>query len=373
MAVPPEGCQIEMAGFAVNGSPGGASPALQGGVSGSRDMTMLPGGDSQAVAVDGRRRRWSLVWSQRPRLLRIARRRTASEQDAEDVVAEALLRAMEAPDIDEERLPAWLTTVTIRLCVDAQRERAREQRLWSRSGPPVAAASCEEKVCDRSEAAWVWGRLTALPPRQAQALRLRADGHNVAGVARSLGVSYRTAESLLARGRAAARAWLVWSLAALAALAARWGRWRVMRIPSVSKAVAVSAGVAAVGVAVATHVGLPHAGRPPAVVRPDARRPAAADGAHGTSARAPRHRAASGPAPSASPGATMTARPSAPAVAVPTAPVTVNPAVPAAGIPQAGQPVPSLPPVPAAPPRLSAPSLPPSGLPTGKSPQGSAR
>jgi RNA polymerase sigma factor (sigma-70 family) len=313
----------------------------------------MPGGESQAP---GRLRRWSLVWSQRPRLLRMARRRTASEQDAEDVVAEALLRAMEAPDIDEERLPAWLTTVTIRLCIDVQRERAREQRLWSRSGLPAAAASCEERVCDVSEAAWISRRLTALPARQAQALRLRADGHDVAGVARSLGVSYSTAESLLARGRAAARAWLVSSLAALAALAARWAKWRTIRIPTAGKTVAVSAGLAAVGVAVATHAGLPHAGRPPAAVRPDARHPAAPPATLDANAGA-RHHPASRPVPSARSSATPTAGPSASSTASSTLPVS-TPAIPAAGIPQPAQSAPGLPPVLTAPPRLPAlPSL----------------
>jgi RNA polymerase sigma factor (sigma-70 family) len=284
------------------------------------------------------RQRWSLVWSQRPRLLRIARRRTSSEQDAEDVVAEALLRAMESPEIGEERLPAWLTTVTVRLCVDQYRERAREQRLWSRAGVPAAAASCEDRVCDRSEAAMISRRLTSLPSRQAQALRLRADGHDVDGVARTLGVSYRTAESLLARGRAAARGWLVICLAAFGALAVRFAR--VIRISTAAKTAVVSAGVAAVGVAVATQAPSHHAGmlRPPAVSR-DAPRPAAGvppDAQQRSSAGVSRH--PSSPAPggsaAASPGASRAANGS----------ITVNPALPASGITQPHQPaLPALP------------------------------
>jgi RNA polymerase sigma factor (sigma-70 family) len=338
--------------------------------------------DEVSPALAGRSRRWSLVWSQRARLLRIARRRTASDHDAEDVVAEALLRAMESPEIDDERLPAWLTTVTVRLCIDVQRERAREHRLWSRTGAPGTSASCEERVCELSEAAWVSRRLTALPARQAQALRLRADGHDVAGVARSLGVSYRTAESLLARGRAAARSWLVWSLAALAALAERWGRWRLLRVPAVGRAVAVSAGVAAVGVAVATHAGMPHAGMPhrPAAVKPDSRPAAAAvpPGAH-RAGGAPARPAPTSPTGSASPGGAAPATTGPGGTASPAAPIAVSPGVPAAGIAQPQPPrVPAVPPVVTAPPRLPAPqplpsrqpvaSLPGEGHPTASAP-----
>lgn len=284
--------------------------------------------DDAAPALAGPRR-WSLVWSQRPRLLKIARNRTGSEQDAEDVVAEALVRAMESPEIGEERLPAWLTTVTVRLCVDLQRERAREQRLWSRAGAPAATGSCEERVCERSEAAWVARRLTGLPSRQAQALRLRADGHDVDEVARSLGVSYRTAESLLARGRATARGWLVSGVAVLAALIARWGK--IVRFSWAGKAAMISAGVATLGVAVATQTAHPHTGMVPRqpTARPDPR--PAAPAIH----RAAPHRSAAARASHPASPAHSTS-----ATATPTAPgagsssVTVNPALPQNVIPQ---------------------------------------
>ncbi|CAM5361097.1 hypothetical protein SVIOM74S_09467 [Streptomyces violarus] len=62
--------------------------------------------------------RWRRMWSHREHLLKVARRRSMSPEDAEDAVHEAMLRAAERPDLDEERLAAWLTTVTMRLCVD---------------------------------------------------------------------------------------------------------------------------------------------------------------------------------------------------------------------------------------------------------------
>ena len=344
-------------------------------------------GDVRAAPA-GQLRRWSLVWNQRPRLLKIARRRTSGEHDAEDVVAEALLRAMEHPEIDEERLPAWLTTVTVRLCADAKRERVREERLWSRTGPPAPAASFEERVCDLSEAAWVSRRLAGLPARQAQALRLRADGHDVAGVARILGVNYRTAESLLARGRAAARSWLIWSLAALAALITRWGRWREIRVAGAGRTVAISAGMAAVGVAVVTHAVLPHAARParPGPVRTGPPAAPAATNPPAQGAPGPPHPGAAaatvGPratSPAVSPSATPSAGSGPAGTGLPSA------AVPAAnGNPAAGMNAPAAPSVPqapvtapSAPPRLPSPQLPgsghqPAGLPGQAAPRASA-
>ena len=73
--------------------------------------------------------RWERMWSHREQLLRVARRRSMSLEDAEDAVHEAMLRAAERPDLDEERLGAWLTTVTMRLCVDRHRQVNREAEV----------------------------------------------------------------------------------------------------------------------------------------------------------------------------------------------------------------------------------------------------
>lgn len=167
---------------------------------------------------------WAVVDAHRERLLRVARRRTLCEQDAEDVVSEAVLRGAERPDLDPDRLPAWLTTVTVRLCADVARDAARERRRWMRADMETTAESCEQRVCDRAEATWLAGHVDSLPDRQAQVLRLRADGLDVTGAAESMGVSYRTAESLLARGRRALRALLTSSLAAFVVMGWRWMR-----------------------------------------------------------------------------------------------------------------------------------------------------
>ncbi len=62
--------------------------------------------------------------AERPRLVRVASRMLGDPVEAEDVVQSAWLRlsGSEARD-DIESLPAWLTTVTTRLCLDRLRQR----------------------------------------------------------------------------------------------------------------------------------------------------------------------------------------------------------------------------------------------------------
>ncbi len=59
--------------------------------------------------------------AERPRLTAIASRILGSEADADDVVQEAWLRLSHIEDVDN--LPAWLTTVVTRLCLDHLRKR----------------------------------------------------------------------------------------------------------------------------------------------------------------------------------------------------------------------------------------------------------
>ncbi|MEI5007953.1 sigma-70 family RNA polymerase sigma factor [Streptomyces sp. PmtA] len=157
--------------------------------------------------------RWQRAWSHREDLLKVARRRSMSPEDAEDAVHEAMLRAAENPHLDDERLGAWLTTVTMRLCVDRYRQVNREAEV--RSSPRLVAprpAPVDEVVCDRAEARWLAVRSGELPARQAEALRLKSEDLDVGEVAREMGLSYRTVESLLARARRTLRASLAGTL-----------------------------------------------------------------------------------------------------------------------------------------------------------------
>jgi RNA polymerase sigma factor (sigma-70 family) len=90
--------------------------------------------------------------AERPRLTAIATRILGSEADADDVLQEAWLRTSRADDIDD--LPAWLTTVVTRLCLDQLRKQrtrsAREAEAPADPAPvdPEADALLAEKMGD---------------------------------------------------------------------------------------------------------------------------------------------------------------------------------------------------------------------------------
>jgi RNA polymerase sigma factor (sigma-70 family) len=76
--------------------------------------------------------------AERPRLLRVAARVLADHTEAEDVVQQAWLR-FDQRAMDVESVPAWLTIVTTRLCLD---------RLRSRTPVPTAELEVADVVPD---------------------------------------------------------------------------------------------------------------------------------------------------------------------------------------------------------------------------------
>lgn len=81
--------------------------------------------------------------AERPRLLRIAASVLGDRDQAEDVVQDAWLR-LSRTDADIVSVPAWLTTVTTRLCLD---------RLRARSPEPVDPAEAFQRVPDEDPGA----------------------------------------------------------------------------------------------------------------------------------------------------------------------------------------------------------------------------
>ncbi|MBT2370360.1 sigma-70 family RNA polymerase sigma factor [Streptomyces sp. ISL-10] len=174
-------------------------------------------GETGAAGERERAERWQRVWGHREALLRVARRRSASPEDAEDAVHEAMVRAMERPELDDERLGGWLTTVTMRLCVDRHRQVVREAEVHRRAARGLPGyVTVEDPVCDRAEAHWLTRRgREELPGRQAEALGLRAEGLELGQIAQRMGLSYRAVQSLLARSRKTLRGVLAGTLAVL--------------------------------------------------------------------------------------------------------------------------------------------------------------
>jgi RNA polymerase sigma factor (sigma-70 family) len=86
---------------------------------------------------------------QRPRLMAIATRILGSQADADDVVQEAWLRIASAEEIDD--LPAWLTTVVTRMCLDQLRRRATRTVAESAVAtlPPPADPEADALVAER--------------------------------------------------------------------------------------------------------------------------------------------------------------------------------------------------------------------------------
>ncbi|MGX1887478.1 sigma-70 family RNA polymerase sigma factor [Streptomyces sp. NPDC055287] len=158
--------------------------------------------------------RWQRMWGHREQLLKVARRRSMSAEDAEDAVQEAMLRGAQNAHLDEARMGAWLTTVTMRLCVDRYRQVNRDAQVSvSRTLTAPAPVPVEEAVCDRAEAKWLAYRSEELPARQAEALRLKSEDRDVGQIALEMDLSYEAVESLLARARRTLRNSLTGTLA----------------------------------------------------------------------------------------------------------------------------------------------------------------
>ncbi|MEW2356797.1 sigma-70 family RNA polymerase sigma factor [Spirillospora sp. NPDC029432] len=88
----------------------------------------------EAARMDGDRQ--AVYERERPRLLAVAFRILGSDADAQDAVQEAWLRYARADPAEIRNVPAWLTTVVTRLCLDS----LRRTREYPREEPARAAA-----------------------------------------------------------------------------------------------------------------------------------------------------------------------------------------------------------------------------------------
>lgn len=147
-------------------------------------------------------RRWDLVLEHRERLQRLVRARLPEPRDVEDVVHEALIRAVCFADLDETRVGALLTTTALRLCADTYRTRSRQQRLLGRIGAATLVPGPEEIVCDRQLGRWLMEHVQQLPSRERQVLMARASGLSTTEAASRFQISTKAAECAFTRGRA---------------------------------------------------------------------------------------------------------------------------------------------------------------------------
>src|SRR3546814_20745786 len=87
--------------------------------------------------------------AERPRLVSLATRVLGNAGEAEDIVQQAWLR-MDNTTTDIDNLPAWLTTVTTRLCLDRLRMRTpvpeEDLALTELSPDPAEVAALADAV-----------------------------------------------------------------------------------------------------------------------------------------------------------------------------------------------------------------------------------
>ncbi|MGD0320233.1 MAG: sigma-70 family RNA polymerase sigma factor [Acidimicrobiales bacterium] len=139
--------------------------------------------------------------AERPRLTAIATRILGTEADADDVLQEAWLRISRTDDIDD--LPAWLTTVVTRLCLDQLRKR-RTRSLAEAEAPadpapvdPEADALLAEKMGDAMQVV-----LDALAPAERAAFVLHdAFGYPFDEISAVMGRSGTAVRQLASRAR----------------------------------------------------------------------------------------------------------------------------------------------------------------------------
>jgi RNA polymerase sigma factor (sigma-70 family) len=153
-------------------------------------------------------------WLRRPRLLRLCLRWTHGNlPDAEDLLSEAWLRAMEAPiDASSIRRPfSFLAAIITNLGRDRLRA-ARNAQLDSYAqsdGSPAFASRApgpDELACARESLSHVFDVLQRVPGRQRSALLMRSRGDDYSCIALGLGTTEQNARKLVQFARAAVHA-----------------------------------------------------------------------------------------------------------------------------------------------------------------------
>lgn len=142
------------------------------------------------------------------RIRRIARSYLNDDAEAQDVTQEVLVKLWEhQEDLDEDRLTAWLSTVTRNACIDILRARQRRRKTVRKDPEGVERAASSDRLPDRhAETADLHGHvLDALdrvddPYRRVVALR-ELQGLKYKEIATALDMPINTVKVYLHRGR----------------------------------------------------------------------------------------------------------------------------------------------------------------------------
>lgn len=150
------------------------------------------------TTVDGEQ-----LQSLRTALLRVP---SSAHEESEDLVQEAFLRALSRPDVDPDRLKAWLLTVVRNLGNDAfRRNRSASTAMARLAKSELPEPDPADAVVDDDQAKCVVELVEALPPLQREVLKEVAKGRTIEQAAHATGLSARGAEGHLRRARAVLR------------------------------------------------------------------------------------------------------------------------------------------------------------------------
>lgn len=145
--------------------------------------------------------RWLRLEALKPQVRAQVRRLGLSRSEAEDIAAEAVLRAAVKTDLDLDRAHSWLYVVARNLAVDAYRARPNQAVLARLHAQSLTEPDVFERVADADEARVAASFIEALPPRQRRAVQLRANGMSLKEIANVMGVQYGAVESLFSRAK----------------------------------------------------------------------------------------------------------------------------------------------------------------------------
>ena len=138
--------------------------------------------------------------AERPRLTAIAMRILGSGADADDVLQEAWLRLSATGDIDD--LPAWLTTVVTRLCLDQLRKRRTIPRRGGGTRPTRAARPGGRRPAGRNQGDAMRVVLDTLAPAERAAFVLHdVFGYPFVEISAIMGRSDTAVRQLASRAR----------------------------------------------------------------------------------------------------------------------------------------------------------------------------
>jgi len=157
-----------------------------------------------------------LIERHEDKVFRLAFRIVGRREEARDIAQEVFLAFWEDPNAFKPtaRFSTWLFRVTTNRSISHLRSRAIRRILSFTDHDPIETAADQDDPPDlqvikteRNER--LEFEVSRLPPRQKAAIHLRyREDLSVIDIATSLGVSFKSAESLLFRGKETLREWL---------------------------------------------------------------------------------------------------------------------------------------------------------------------